>query len=413
MSGMPTVATTRIPTATGPTPAATTTPTAPTQASLTRCIEPVEDEEFLARYWEQRPLVVQRGEPGRFDDLLSRADAERLLSSTALRYPAFRLVRAGDQIDPSSYTKDLGWTPEPFTRVVDVARVAAEFAGGATIVLQALHLSWEPLAVFCRRLESILSHPVQANAYYTPSSAQGLAVHHDTHDVFVLQIAGEKRWKVYEPKLELPLPGQTYEPSMGEPGEPVEDVVLGPGDTMYMPRGWLHEGLTSDSDSLHITIGVKLYTWIDAVRAALEECAGDLEFRRSVDTEPGDLVEILRARLVPEDVDRRRRRKFVKGRRPALGDQLEQIRALGGLGLDTQVERRPTVIFDLYGAALTFEGKTAVFPERVREEIEFVAAVEGPFTPADIPGDLDGEGRLTLVRRLVREGFLRIADEPG
>jgi hypothetical protein len=398
---------------TGPTPVATATTTARTRRSdsLTRCVEPVEAGEFFARYWEQRPLVVRRGEPGRFDDLLSRRDAERLLTSTAIRHPAFRLVRAGDHIDPRSYTKDVGWRPEPFTGVIDVARVAAEFEAGVTIVLQALHLTRHPLAVFCRELEEALAHPVQANAYYTPRSAQGLAVHHDTHDVFVLQIAGEKRWLVYEPRLELPLPAQKYSPELGEPGDPVANVTLRPGDTMYMPRGWLHEGLTSDSDSLHLTIGVKVYTWLDAYRAALEECADELEFRRSVHGgEPRvDLLALLVSRLSPEQVERRRRARFVKSRHAVLDGQLAQIRALDSLGLETEVERRSTVIFDLDGASLSFEGKTVAFPAGFEDEVGFVAGAEGPFTPADLPGDLDDEGRLVLVRRLVREGFLRLA----
>jgi Cupin superfamily protein len=391
---------------------ATATATARTPASLERCIEPVGAEEFLAGYWEQKPLVVRRDEPGRFDDLLSREDAERLLTSTALRYPAFRLVRAGDQIDPRSYTKDLGWTPQPFTGTIDVARVAAEFEAGATVVLQALHHSVSPLAVFCRELEATLGQAVQANAYYTPRSAQGLAVHHDTHDVFVLQIAGEKRWLVYEPRLELPLPGQKYRPSLGEPGGPVEDARLRPGDTLYMPRGWLHEGLTSDSDSLHLTIGVKVYTWLDAFRAALEECAEEVEFRRSVNGREtkADLLALFVSRLSPEDVDRRRRARLVKSRRPVLGDQLVQIRRLESLGTGTEVERRATVIFDLDGAALSFEGKTVTFPARIAEELEFIASGARPFTPAELPGGLDEEGRLVLVRRLVREGFLRLAD---
>jgi hypothetical protein len=348
--------------------------------------------------------------------LLSRGDAERLLSSTALRYPAFRLVRAGEQIDPRSYTTDLGWRPEPFTGTIDVERVAAEFEAGATIVLQALHHSVSPLAVFCRDLEVTLGHPVQANAYYTPRSAQGLAVHHDTHDVFVLQIAGEKRWLVYEPALELPLQGQTYSRSLGEPGDPVEDVTLQPGDTLYLPRGWLHEGLTSDSDSLHLTVGVKLYTWLDAVKAALQACGDEVEFRRSVPDDgeqEADLLGALAARLGPEAVARRRRERFVKGRRPVIGDQLVQIRGLEGLGSHTQLKRRATVIFDLDGTALSFEGKAVTFPEHVEEELEFVVSADAPFTPADIPGDLDEKGRLVLVRRLVREGFLRLADEPG
>ena len=253
------------------------------------------------------------------------------------------------------------------------------------------------------------------NAYVTPSQNRGFAAHYDVHDVFVLQIAGEKRWLVYEPRLALPLPGQKYNPDLGEPGDPVEDVTLRPGDTMYMPRGWLHEGLTSGSDSLHLTIGVKLYTWLDAAQAALEDCADELEFRRSVkdgSEMPGDLLDLLRSRLSPEEVQRRRRRRFVKSRRPVLDDQLEQIRALESLGMDTEVERRETVIFELDGSELCFEGRTVSFPEHVAEELEFLASVEEPFTPADLPGDLDEEGRLVLVRRLIREGFLRLRSEP-
>ena len=111
-------------------------------------------------------------------------DVERLLTSGGLRFPGFRLAKAGAKLDVADYTKDLSWRPQPFSGSADVQRVLAEFEDGATIVLQGLHLNWQPLAEFCRSLESELGHPAQANAYFTPRSAQGLPVHHDTHDVF-------------------------------------------------------------------------------------------------------------------------------------------------------------------------------------------------------------------------------------
>jgi cupin superfamily protein len=289
--------------------------------------------------------------------------------------------------------------------------VLAEFEDGATIVLQGLHLNWQPLAEFCRSLESELGHPAQANAYFTPRSAQGLPVHHDTHDVFSLQVAGEKRWLVYEPALELPLKNQRYKAeTMGEPGDPVLDVTLQPGDTLYLPRGWLHEAKTSETDSLHLTVGVNVYTWMDAFRAALESCAGEAGFRRSPDGErPDDLLELLARELEPQRVERRQRRRLVRTRRPILGGQLSQVRALETLDLDTVVERRPTVLFDLVGATLTFEGKDLSFPDEAAEELAFAAQSDEPFTPGDLPGDLDDDGRLVLVSRLVREGFLVIS----
>jgi lysine-specific demethylase/histidyl-hydroxylase NO66 len=362
------------------------------------------------------PLLVRRGEEGRFDDLLSAAEAEHLVTSTGMRYPAFRLVKAEEELHVRDYTTDLSWRPVPLSGTIDVACVAAEFERGATIVLQALHLHHEPLAVFARELEQELGQAVQVNAYYTPRSAQGLPVHHDTHDVFCLQVAGEKRWLVYEPALELPLKDQRYRRDLGEPGEPVLDVTLGPGDTLYLPRGWLHEAVTSQGDSLHLTVGLSAYTWIDAFKEALEECREEVAFRRSVPEQADggeELVALLERRLRAGDVARRRHERFVRTRRPILDGQLELVRTLDRLTLDTAVERRATVIADLHdadGLTLSFEGKEIVVPERARPELEHIFAASAPVVPRRLPGTLDEEGRLVLVRRLVREGFLRLAD---
>jgi hypothetical protein len=42
-------------------------------------------------------------------------------------------------------------------------------------------------------------------------------VHHDTRRL-VLQIAGEKHWRVYDPLLELPLKNQRWSKELGEAG---------------------------------------------------------------------------------------------------------------------------------------------------------------------------------------------------
>jgi JmjC domain len=356
---------------------------------------------------------VSRDEPGGFDDLLSKVDVERLVCSTAIRYPAFRLVREGGQLAVSSYTSDVSWRPS-FKQTADVPRILAEWEAGATIVLQALHVNWQPLAVFCRLLEDALGHAVQANAYYTPRGSQGFAVHHDTHDVLVLQVAGEKRWRLYDPLLELPLKHQRYSSALGKHGEPSDDLVLRAGDTLYLPRGWLHEAETSDSDSLHLTVGITAYTWVDATRDALAECEAELAFRRGIGNGGGDgLAELLAERLEPELVERRRRHRFVDSRRPIREDGLSQLRAVERLDADTPVERRETVIADLErgadGIALHFEGKEVRFPSHAAAEVEACFAAEGPFRAADLPGELDEEGRLVLLRRLLREGFLRAA----
>src|SRR5206468_11656427 len=93
-------------------------------------------------------------------------------------------------------------------------------------------------------------------------------------------------------------------------------------------------------------------------------------------------------------------------------DAFDQLRAVDELDLETELERRETVIVDLEvddgEARLSFEGRTLHLPARVATELEYLLRVDEPFTAADLPGRLDAEGRLVLVRRLVREGLLRI-----
>jgi ribosomal protein L16 Arg81 hydroxylase len=392
----------------------TATPRRASRAALARCLDPVDAETFLAEHWERRPLVVPRDEPGRFDDLLSEADVERLVCSTAIRYPAFRLVREGSQLAVGAYTSEVSWRP-PFTGAADVPRVVAEWEAGATIVLQALHVNWHPLAVFCRLLEDALGRGVQANSYSTPSGSQGFDVHHDTHDVLVLQVAGEKRWRLYDPLVELPLKHQRYSGSLGDTGPPTDDVVLRAGDTLYLPRGWLHEAETSATDSLHLTIGIAAHTWLDAARGALAALEGEPGFRHDVARgDAAGLEAALADELDPETVERRRRRRFLETRRPIREDGLTQLRALPSLGPDTPLERRETVIADLEetdgAVTLVFEGKEVGLPSHAASELRACFGAEAPFRAADLPGDLDVDGRLVLVRRLVREGFLRVLD---
>jgi ribosomal protein L16 Arg81 hydroxylase len=392
----------------------------PAEDGLALTLDPVPAASFFDEYWERGPLHIPRQERERFADLLDIADVERLVCETAIRMPAFRLVKDGAQLPPSEYTDDIPWRPESFSQTASVERVAAAFAAGATLVLQALHL-WRPaVAVYCRGLEMRLGLPVQANAYLTPSAAQGFAVHHDTHDVFVLQIAGRKRWRLYQPRLELPLKDQRWSQDLGDVGAPVDELTLEAGDTLYLPRGWPHEAETSQGEALHLTIGLHPPTRMEALRAALESCADDIEFRRSgaADGElPDHLLERLAGRLGPEEVARRARRRLVAGRRPILHDQLAQLRGLGQLSTHSPLERRRTVIFalehDAGTALLLFEGKEVRFPAKAAAAVEAAAEATEPFTPAELPGPLDDEGRLTLVRRLVREGFLRVLEPRG
>ena len=105
----------------------------------------------------------------------------------------------------------------------------------------------------------------------------------------------------------------------------------------------------------------------------------------------------------------------MEGRRAIRGDVFDQLRALEDLDVDTRLVRRETVIADVAvagtEATLSYEGRTLRFPARIASEVEFMLEANGEFAAADLPGRLDDASRLVLVRRLVREGFLRITPD--
>jgi hypothetical protein len=98
---------------------------------------------------------------------------------------------------------------------------------------------------------------------------------------------------------------------------------------------------------------------------------------------------------------------------PALRHHLVDLEELDRLGIGTRVRRRPGQRWHLTAAGgvvrLSFHNKTVEFPASVADEVAYVARSNGSgFTGQDIPGDLDGPGRLVLLTTLVREGFLTL-----
>ena len=125
-----------------------------------------------------------------------------------------------------------------------------------------------------RRLGAELGHPVQVNAYITPAQNQGFAAHYDTHDVFVLQVSGRKKWTVHEPVVTLPTqPWERLAEQVASRAteQPLIDTALEPGDCLYLPRGFIHSAKALGGTTVHLTFGIHAVTEADVVRAVLDE----------------------------------------------------------------------------------------------------------------------------------------------
>ncbi|MEZ0354907.1 cupin domain-containing protein [Mycobacterium sp. SA01] len=253
---------------------------------LSRC-SVVDAQTFADQYWGRRPLLSSAVDlPRDFSDLLSPGAVDELIAERGIRAPFIRLARDGEILTKDCYLGPAGFGAEIGDQV-DSAKVLAELAAGATVVLQGLHRLWPPLIDFVRDAVDDLGHPAQANAYITPPGSRGFDPHYDVHDVFVLQVSGQKRWVVHEPVHTHPLPSQPWTQHRAAidervQTEPVIDTVLNAGDALYLPRGWLHAAQALDTTSIHLTIGISATTALDVARTVLDELSTVEAFRRSL-----------------------------------------------------------------------------------------------------------------------------------
>lgn len=388
-------------------------------------IAPVTAQEFFEQSFEKKHLVIRRGQADYYSSLLTSGDIDWAVSTLGLSVPEVNVVQADREITAADFAYDSGFA--------DPVAVNQLFAEGATIIMSNLQERLPKLAMFCRALEKVFSARVQTNIYMTPANSQGFKAHYDGHDVLVLQVEGTKEWRIYDTPVHLPLEEQAFNPHDVPIGEMTDSFVLEPGDMVYVPRGLTHDAVSTDQTSLHITTGLMMRSWADVMVEAVRKLAlSDAEFREGLP--PGFAnegfdssgAETKFARLLGklsgatlEPVLNEFREDFIATRLPRAHGQLAQMARIDGLGPDSVMGARPTLIYRLTdvpakgdqpdSVALSCQGTVITLPTHARAPLEY--AISTPrFTMADMPGDLDDAGKIVLLRRLVREGLVHFIE---
>lgn len=248
--------------------------------ALSRLIHPTPAEDFADQVWGRRPLLTSAEERGgdTFADIFSLDAVDELVADRGLRTPFLRVAKDGSTLPERAFTSG-GGIGAGIADQVSEDRLLQLFDDGATLVLQGLHRTWAPVRELSQSLAADLGHPVQANAYITPPQNQGFADHYDVHDVFVLQVHGEKRWTLREPVHLDPLRDEPWT----DRREAVEEraahaayleTTLRPGDCLYLPRGWIHSARALGGTTAHVTLGVHAWTRHHLAEILLDRARG-------------------------------------------------------------------------------------------------------------------------------------------
>jgi ribosomal protein L16 Arg81 hydroxylase len=406
---------------------------------LESLLAPISLAEFFSDYWEKAPLVSAQRDPSHYQALLGVSDIDFILSSAFTSDKA--AVEALGTVEVKKFLKG------------DLARHLSELYDahrrGSTIRINRVQRYWKPLRELCRSLEQSFKFPVRANLYCTPAPAAPSQRHYDTHDVLVLQISGSKSWRIFQPLVQLPLatvPPLPFEertemlkyarggPRKGrasitgdECGPPISEFVLGAGDLLYVPRGFPHDAWTTDEPSTHVTIGLHVVRWLDLLSVALAQVSNrDVRFRQALPTDPEvrNEVEELFSSLVKEfalqanlkDAAEELASSFVQSRQ-AVGDgTLAGSIPATDIEGHTLLEHRPGLLcrFAQNGGAVGIVSAHSALwmPAGFDQALRFIASTR-EFRPGEIPGPITENSKLSLARRLIQDGFVRVVGASG
>ena len=216
----------------------------------------VASDDFFATNWEKSPLHVARTRAlAAYDRFFALEDLESVLLCEETDAAARR--GRGDH-DSGTHTLLLQHGA-PMAGPFHCAYLA-----GASIVTNRVDLNAPRLAQLCIDLRRELAYVFAVSYLTPPGGAQAVPAHSDDQDVFILQIAGRKSWRVWKPLVALPYPDEMAGKRGGIPlrredlaAEPLLQVELQPGDLLYLPRGFVHEASSvGEAPSLHITLTV-------------------------------------------------------------------------------------------------------------------------------------------------------------
>jgi ribosomal protein L16 Arg81 hydroxylase len=398
--------------------------------NLASLLHPISLETFISTYWEKNWLLVQRGDEGYYEGLLTNENLEDIISSPDARYPAIMLAKDGVYYPPQAYCEDVKMGHVTFSGVPNVKKLSAEYGKGATIALTSLDRCWRPLGDLCMRLEEQLDHGINTNVYITAGRTTGFPPHYDTHDIMVLQIAGKKVWRIHEPTIKLPDVSQPCEPKHFSPGPQLAEIELHTGDLLYLPRGYGHTATTSKSHSAHVTVGIHVYTWARLLKERDPSCVRLEEFRKSLP--PGfasraELRPALKEQLkrmspghltnnnldrafdsIVRNVNQSRRRMPGRFRADAIAISVNSP-------LKTPPEHRyhfSRLVDELTNTAvltLDFDGNKYNFPAQLEALLNAMCS-RASFCLMDLPGGLNSEAIVDLAGYLQSIGFLTSID---
>jgi 50S ribosomal protein L16 3-hydroxylase len=197
-------------------------------------------EQFMRRHWQKKPLLIRQAIAG-FAPLLDRAALFELAAQEAVESRVIEHQAKGWKLRHG-----------PFARkaLPPVSRPAW------TLLVQSVDTHVQSAHELLQRFRFVPDARLDDLMISWASQGGGVGPHFDSYDVFLLQAHGQRRWRIGRQKdlslqPDVPLKILSH-------FEPEEEFVLNPGDMLYLPPKWAHDGIAETADCMTYSVGFRV-----------------------------------------------------------------------------------------------------------------------------------------------------------
>lgn len=238
-------------------------------------LHPLSRATFLQDFFDQKHFYYE-GVADRFSNLLTSIQLKEFIKISPLWNEAnLKLYHQGQSIPPELFCHPASTLHQGLVLKPNLELIESHLTQGATLVANDIGTLTSGLRNVSHEFAENLEAPIQANLYYSVKAQPGFLTHFDVHDVFVLHLEGEKKWRLYEGKAVAPIHhpifnNLTQEMHEAQKGPLLTEVHLKPGSFLYLPRGMYHDALALTDHSLHISFGVTRPIGLKAISLLFE-----------------------------------------------------------------------------------------------------------------------------------------------